>query len=421
MTVYTPFSVTRRSRYVFQFESSDLSLTARTGQVATYTRNDTQSAGVIDSNGRYGLVLPNQSRFIGVDTDFDANGVRESVALLMEAGTTNLVEQNCTIATSPWTTGTGTTPTNAAATYSGLSYCLVTNADTSETHQALTLTGDGIKAWSFRMRSAGATGIGWVVPIFDVTDGVARAAVQCTFAADMSVAFSASTGTILAATRLADGDYEVMGVSASVTAAHTHRTYANNTMGLSGTVSSFHITGIQVENGAVPTSLIITTSATGTRAVDSLGFPLLALPQASTWYTKFIERGTLLSGTSTGLLGIGASTDAALFLLNNGGFYEVAHRRSADVSSTLTVAPSYGQLVELRAIVNADGSVQLGQSIDGGTETLATASAANAFAAAWHDTTLTFADRGGAPGYAAFLAVRIGAGVQTMAQMRATA
>src|SRR6185312_4752639 len=94
-------AVARRSRYLFQLEAADLSLTARTGEVGTFARNDTQSVGVIDSNGVYGPALPNQPRFIAIDTDGD--GVRDAVALLLEPATTNLVEQNCTVGTSPWT------------------------------------------------------------------------------------------------------------------------------------------------------------------------------------------------------------------------------------------------------------------------------------------------------------------------------
>jgi hypothetical protein len=152
-----------------------------------------------------------------------------------------------------------------------------------------------------------------------------------------------------------------------------------------------------------------------------LTFPFRAPPQASTWYVKFIERGTAATA-SGGVLGIGNSTNAALFVFSAGVStgYRVLHRRGADVFATASAVPNAGDTVELRAVLSASGTVLLGQSVNGAAEVVTAASGANALASAWSDTILTVNSRGpGSEGIGDFMSVRIAAGTQTLVTMRA--
>src|SRR5262249_46023891 len=155
-----------------------------------------------------------------------------------------------------------------------------------------------------------------------------------------------------------------------------------------------------------------------TRAAEMMQFPLNIIQQALTIYVKFIELGTLSTGVTNGLIGLGASGNPSWDIESSPGAYNFLHRRGGNVQSTAGAAVPYGSSAELRAVINADGSVFLGQSIAGAAEVVAATSAANALATTptlWNDTTLTIGSRGaGTLGLAAFAAVKIAAGVRSM-------
>jgi len=427
-TVYGPLDVTRRSGLLFDFQARDLSLTARTGQVGVFGRNDTQSVGVIDANGVYGPALPNQPRFIAIDTDGD--GVRDAVALLLEPATTNLVEQNCTVGTSPWTFS-GTTPTNAALSLAGLSWCLFTSASTSAARQTIgTFATAGGKAYSFRIKAAPnttgfVTGDVWILPVFDDTDAVARAAVKATVAADGSITFTSSVGTIISAVRIGGGAYEVKGQSTTVTAAHTHAIYANDGLGFGGTATAYYATGFQVEDRSDPTSLIVTAGATGSRLADTLHFPFNAPPQAMTVYVKGIVRLTDFTGDPY-FLDIGTQGGAAphFFVYTAGDVGEVHAEihNTAATSSAVLPGQGFGDTIEAVGILNADGSVSVAGCKNGGTILTGGASASQAMPSAWSSPILQLGwGDGGAIMAFAYQSVRVAAGVVPLNLMRATA
>lgn len=174
---------------------------------------------------------------------------------------------------------------------------------------------------------------------------------------------------------------------------------------------------------AFPSSYVATTSSAITRAAD-VGpiFPFLPIPQASTWYAKGIELGTGLTSGSNGLWGIGNSTNAALFVLNNGSnVYRATHRRAADTSSTQGAGDAFGNTLELRTTLDGTGVVQLGQSINAAAESVAAAGGANALAGTYNTTTLTLNSRDDAYTTVGFFALQkfvVAAGVQSLAVMR---
>jgi hypothetical protein len=211
----------------------------------------------------------------------------------------------------------------------------------------------------------------------------------------------------------------------TVTAAWTRvtiptQTLANPSVGfrLVTNADKIAVDYVQNETGIFPTTAIATTTVAVTRATDALSTPFLLAPQAMTWYVRFIEGGSALT-VNDGLCGVGGNGSPALFLRADSGVYRLMHHSVADASSAAAASPVLGDLVELRGVLNADGSVQLGQSLNGAAEVVAAASAANPLLAAWASPVFALAVGPGGTGTAAFRTVRVAPGVRTLAQMRA--
>jgi hypothetical protein len=148
---------------------------------------------------------------------------------------------------------------------------------------------------------------------------------------------------------------------------------------------------------------------------DLVAWPVLFGLRDMEIYVRFIEVGTIgTSGAGLIYLGNDAVSGARLFIQSNGTHYVLSHHNGTSaVTSTAAAAPTAGQLVELVATFNADGSVQLTQAINAGNPASATASAAHTPAAAWGATTKLRANStgtGGTTGETAFLALRVMAG-----------
>jgi hypothetical protein len=194
--------------------------------------------------------------------------------------------------------------------------------------------------------------------------------------------------------------------------------------GVDGTVAGYAWRGQFEADQPFCSSDIPTDTVAVTRSADNAQIALpasLTTPQAMTLYAKFIEQGSALI-TGTGVLAVGGSADASVFVLVTTGRYGIIHRRVADVSGLAGAAPgNIGQLTELCANVFGDGAVQISQALDGGAEAIGVKSAANALAGAWAANTLFIGQRGAglSPGFNAFLSVKLARGVKSMAQMRA--
>ena len=166
-----------------------------------------------------------------------------------------------------------------------------------------------------------------------------------------------------------------------------------------------------------------------TRNSDVLPFPFPARPQAMTVYVWFVEMGTIVSPVSgqptRRVIHIGKSDNTSPRLginrddTGNYGIFTNNGTGESDRTSVLSAAPSVGDVVELRGILNADGSIQLGQSVNGATETTSTTSAAAALPTAWSDVVLWLNSVGTtSEGFNAFRNVKIHRGVQSLTTMR---
>lgn len=127
--------------------------------------------------------------------------------------------------------------------------------------------------------------------------------------------------------------------------------------------------GHDLKNKPFWSSHIPTDGNSETREADLLAFGIPD-PQQSTWYLDFIERGTLLAGATLAHAGDDAGGTPRLTVDSTGSFYRATLDDGVSTSvATLAVAPDFGDRVQLRLHMAANGVVTLGQSIAGGAET----------------------------------------------------
>ena len=169
-------------------------------------------------------------------------------------------------------------------------------------------------------------------------------------------------------------------------------------------------------------SYIPTSGGTDTRTRDQLSFPFNARPQALTAYIWFIELGTIAELNTGRIFQISDSNGANPYIrcVEAGGFYEFRHRTpTSQVVATLAAASAVGDIVELRCVLNADGSVEIGQSLNGAAETTAGPSSALTLDTAWSEGTLHVNSTGTTNfGFNAFMNIVFFRGVHSLARMR---
>jgi hypothetical protein len=170
----------------------------------------------------------------------------------------------------------------------------------------------------------------------------------------------------------------------------------------------------------VATSYIKTAAAAASRSADNLSFTFNARPQAMTIYVRFVESGSISLPSATRIVSIGRTTTPHLSLrVAAAGLYGIRHQYLVTRSSILAASPGLGQLVELRGTLSDSGIVQAHQTIDGGTETSASASDGSVLGGAWGHAELWVNSANGAGiGVIKCLNLSVVRGVQTLATMR---
>jgi hypothetical protein len=408
----------RRSRYLFDATArwglERNTFNAITGQLATLTRATPGNS--LDSAGRMQLHSHSQPRFHAVD--FDNDGMRETPLFLTEGQRTNLVVQSDAIsAATGWTLGGTATAVANVGTYAGRSFSRVGGFSAGTITRAVTFTGNGVKADSRLVKFDGTTAT-YVYFVLDTTASAQRLNVTVTFnALGVVTSAVAVVGTVLLVEALADGVYRIHAQTTAITAANSHLAYA---MG-GGTATSMLVSGIQPEDATFPSSLLPTTSATLTRNQDLLSFPLGILPRVLTVYVDAMWYVAADAGTNFTAFAIGSGAPFLVGRLDGTTLEAVTlhDNGTGNVNAQTSNAGSYGHRGESRHVLQADGSVFTGLSVDGGTEVVTAASGPKTFAAAWANAVLYIGNQNGAqPGYFGFRAVRIAAGIQNLAFMR---
>jgi hypothetical protein len=159
----------------------------------------------------------------------------------------------------------------------------------------------------------------------------------------------------------------------------------------------------------------------GTRAAESMYFPIEEDVLPVTIYARFIEAGNLKTSSGRILqISDSGNSNPKILIDSNGTYYEAAWYDGSGTTrtSTLSAAPSIGDVVELRATLKADGKIQIHQSINGASETSASESAALALPAAWSGGRLYLAGIA-TSGFTAHQAIKIVRGIHDRAYMRA--
>lgn len=380
----------RRSSLLFYFDARDLSLVARTGQTITFARtSDNETA--FDSAGRIRRIVHSQPAWDWIDTDGD--GIPEPHLVLQDTRINRVLHKRDL--------------TNAAWTKSNMTSARTSTGIDGQANSATRLTAS----------AANATCIQSITHASSVARATAAYVRRVT-----------GTGTVQMTQ-----DNGATWTTIALTAAFTRfsipsQTLANPKPGFRIVTSgdAIDVDWVTCEDGTFPSQTPIGSpvdnAATETRDAATAEAQLLALPQAMSIYVKFVERGTLSTGVTSGLIALGESVNPSVSIESTPGAYAILHRRSSNVISPLGASPSLGQPTEALGLLYPNGSVQMIQSINGGAESAGPQSGANALAAAWNSTKLTIGSRGsGTLGFTAISQVKIAAGVRSMALMRSAA
>lgn len=186
--------------------------------------------------------------------------------------------------------------------------------------------------------------------------------------------------------------------------------------------SDVHGGYLQLEEGASASSYIATSSAADTRQAGAGYGAYTHAPQAMTVYVKMQEAGglPLTSGCVFHIGDANVTTDPRLVIDSTGSFFRLTHDNGTTArTATLAAAPARDQLVELRAVLNADGSILLGQSLDEGAESVTATSSTAPLGSAWANTRLYIGSGGSSnQGLNPIIELCVVAGVRTIVEMR---
>lgn len=364
---------------------------------------------------------PRDSHFIG--------GLRH---LLIEAARTNLITSSENFGA--WTAiGTPVLTAGQADPFGGTAAYLFNDDDGAVAEGillGLTFTGDGEKAAAWYIREGTSATVDFA--IYDNTAATLRHRVRVTWTAGVPVLTTVSgTGTLFAVVALANGWYRVMFSATGIVAANANRSYLWQIGTAASSTGTVYIFGAQAENATFPSSYIPTAGATVTRNGETVQFAYTPLPQAATEYVKFIE---LAAPTWVAIVGGDPRLSQSGSSGNPGSFrvvkvaivdsYRFAYNPTGtDRGSDVDLNPSYGDTIELAGQLSAAGAATLVGSKNAAADVTGSTSASEALPATWTAgaTIRLGTDGSGTVGHGdvAIAAVRIAAGVQTMAQMRA--
>jgi hypothetical protein len=419
------FPTSRKSALAYGWRGEDLSLTARSGQVGTLGR--TSLGTLYDVNGAVVSAPNNQPRF-------GYSG--SSLGLLLEGLGGNLVLQSETLQNASWTkSGTGSV-VDGADTSSGVALALVTDSDAATAYdviQPVTLTGNTAKAVSCFIRQGTSTQPAIIVR--DTTAAAFRLVATVAWSGGVPTV-SCSTGSLLRSpTQAAPGVYRVELLTTVVTAANTNQLWLRPENITAVATGSCYFGGAMVQDASFCSSYSKTTTAAFSRGADTFSAAVNLTPQAMSVYWKGITLSRYSSTASVStypLILSNAAGAAPYFAICHdpapaGGWRVYHHNGSASINTAFIGASAVaGDQVEVRGLLNDDGSILCGVSINGGAESTAINATVNTRAAAWSQAQALYLNGYGAtpsgPDFALLQAARIAAAAsRTMQWLREAA
>jgi hypothetical protein len=320
----------------------------------------------------------------------DGHWIGGARTLLCEVAGTNLCLRSQEFDNASWSKSNCSATANSATAPDGtLTADTLTSSTTAgQAAQTVTFTADGEKCFAVFLKAGTSTRS--QVYIRDSTAGVTRHAVNVTWTAGVpSLATNSGSGTLFPVEALGNGWYRIL-ISATGVVAANSNAVAILPDTLVGT-NAVYAWGAQAENATVPSSYTPTTTATVTRATDSLYFPFTAAPQEMTVYVRGVNVGVYTpDGSNYRVLQIGAAnlaTDARLAMGKNTANQHFAQYDdgSTEVTSqgAFGATVTHGDTIEHRAVLSATWTVRSHGTIDDGSEASASASGASGSAASW--------------------------------------
>jgi hypothetical protein len=434
MTVTT---LTRNPRALFLWDYKDGTdeygrLVSRTGQAITFDRGGTAgTASAVDRNGRTYVPGYKSPRF---HHQYSAtSGLFEPVGVICEGQRQNLCLQSADLTTT-WSLQNPGTRTNNVTGPDGTANgaCTVTDnqaATYTSLRQSFVVANDSLPhvASIHILRTTSATTFPGMS--ISLTGGATIYA---------SLALNTNTGTATARTGEVptniwverDGDFWRVSWSA------TNNTSGNTTLTLdyypavngdasatwvAATTGSAVFAEPDLEKAAFPSRHIKTTTTPLTRTADSFTAVFNAAPGAMTVYFKVIDYGVLASsGTAYYLLNIGNGATATCLLINAAsGKVQGYWDGGGNPYVSAAASPAYGDLLEVRVVVQASG-LTVGQTLNSGTEATTTSATAVTFPSSFSSAVLTVGNNAAAnsPAFFAAQQVKVASGSLTLAQMR---
>lgn len=343
--------------------------------------------------------------------------------LLLEDARTNLVSTDDLTAwsavRSPTVTGSVSDPAGGTGAYT----IEDSGAGTWEyIYHNVTFTGDATTTAVFVVRenTMPASGSQDLV-IQDSTAGVARLRLEITAWSNGEPTVTASKGTYLGKREIGNGYWALYGEATGVVVGNTNRLQIDpaNSNSVSGSIDVYRANAY---SDNVPGFSIL--DASEARSADEFYADFPHPPQEMTVYVRFKSSAYKQTGRIMQIGGAVASADPrfGIFRQSTTDFRCFYSNNSTFVGVNVTSTPDGDDLVEFRGVLNADGSVQCGVSVNSGAETTSIASAAisGGLSDAWKDTRLYINSGGTTEQWvAAYHSVKVARGIKTMAQMRA--
>lgn len=402
-----------------------------------YTFTRSSEGRYIDADGVLQVATTDALRVEYVDLSGD--GVRETPTFLLEGPSTNLLTRSEDFTHADWTANNTVVDADVggtAANTTGADLLMPTTlTNTHSVSQVVDVTASADQTLSV-FASPGGYNFLTLQLVNSSGNAVGRAHFELTSSGSVVDSASIGSGTLERASieRLRPGHYrcEIVATISTSTAgdweAFVGETSSQMATSWAGGGSSAGLGvllwgGQQEDDQSFATSYMPSVSAAGGRAADTLYFDFPHAPQEMTVYVRFIESGTK-DVASGGLVHVGSATQSAdprfVIQSDGAGLYAVRHDNGMiNLVQTAASGPSQGDDVELRAVLNADGSVFLGQSLNAASETVTATTATGALQGAWADTRLYVNSRGtSSPGVVIVPVVKVAAGVKTMAEMR---
>lgn len=369
--------------------SSRYGINPRIGGRPVFSRN---SAGSFTTQeGEIDQAIVNTNRMDWATLNLPSGLTERRKVLSLELASTNIIDVDF----ASWTLTT-VTPTTGQADPAGGALAQLLNSTVAggSCTRVLTYT-SGTKAYSLRLKAGTATTGDF--GIYSNTASLWRGLVHIAWSGGVpTLSVSSGSATLFPVRALGGGYYEIQIAIPGVVGSDTNVTYFYP--GGNGTTGSVYSYRPQVEALGFCTSAINGFSAT--RAKDLCSWNFAPLPQAMMSYTRFIESGNILGSSGRPFWITNPNSNPPVHgIYTNAGMYEVYHHNgTAAAQVPMAVAPSYGDTVELVAMLYSDGHVRLIQSINSAAVSDSGSSGANALQPAWSVPTQLYVNSDGSTG-----------------------